>query len=391
PLAKLWQVQDNEIPKLLRIEKNLIQVDEILKPLLDEESFGGTYIDVKTNRVAINTLNFTKADNITSIMRKHINFLSFENVNHSLTTLRHTFNRISELAQSIRPRSISSFIEIKLNKVVIILSHKDDNHNKEFLRAIEVYSDTLNLQYAGDQNPSNPPPMNLQRISGRDNVLPQILSGEGIYYLKTGIRCSAGFWAKSKDSNTNYIVTAGHCSKFGNSAYYHMPWNSPFSLRSSRSFGQTSIYQIQPYDVALINITANIKPTAMIRNTDSEIYKELFICDDIAVSTHGAHLCKSGYGSHVTCGYIRAFNAFFLDDEDNFNPQLTITDMSTINRDSGGPIFYYKQNLRHVSLYGIHIVGGVKSTAMTLPIKIILDEFKLDLLLKKTFGICPIL
>ncbi|CAG8458300.1 18857_t:CDS:2 [Racocetra persica] len=37
-------VDEEELPRLLNIEKSLIMIDKIIKPLLDDSSFGGTYI-----------------------------------------------------------------------------------------------------------------------------------------------------------------------------------------------------------------------------------------------------------------------------------------------------------------------------------------------------------
>ncbi|CAG8581086.1 6126_t:CDS:2 [Racocetra persica] len=50
-LAKFWGVANNEVPKLLKNEKLLIMIDNEIKPLLNDLDFGGTYIDVKANKI----------------------------------------------------------------------------------------------------------------------------------------------------------------------------------------------------------------------------------------------------------------------------------------------------------------------------------------------------
>ncbi|KAF0551461.1 hypothetical protein F8M41_023404 [Gigaspora margarita] len=102
---------------------------------------------------------------------------------------------------------------------------------------------------------------------------------------------------------------------------------------------------------------------ATIRNTDSSQNKTMFIDDDITQSSNGAHLCKSGYRTHVTCGFIRAFSGVGLRD-------LVATEMYSDHGDSGGPIYAYKQDFRTVSLNGILSINQ-NLLSMITPIEII--------------------
>lgn len=111
-----------------------------------------------------------------------------------------------------------------------------------------------------------------------------------------------------------------------------------------------------------------------VRNTDSELYNELWIIDDTPVSSHGAHICKSGFSTHVTCGYVLSFNGFFIN-EFSFGRELIIGTIESKSGDSGGTVFSY-QDLRSVSLIGIHSASGYVSVSV--PLRTILDKFEIE-------------
>ncbi|KAF0554307.1 S1 family peptidase [Gigaspora margarita] len=162
----------------------------------------------------------------------------------------------------------------------------------------------------------------------------RILAGDGIrdYY---GGNCSVGFWAR-RQPNENFIATAGHCHTSG--SYYLVPWNStPTAL-----IGRMKNYFKEPIDFGLINIEhSDVQPVPSVRNTDSARYKELPIKDIIPVSSNGAHLCLSGVKSHVKCGYVLALNGF-TSDGIYFRGNLFVVNLRSIQGDSGGSIFSYK-------------------------------------------------
>ncbi|KAF0537277.1 hypothetical protein F8M41_008444 [Gigaspora margarita] len=155
-----------------------------------------------------------------------------------------------------------------------------------------------------------------------------------------------GVFLTRRQSNINYIATAGHCYMPGSYSLY--PWNSTPTYK----IGELQVYYLEPIDFGIIYISNNdIQPVPCVRNTDSEQYKELFIKDVILVSSNGAHLCLSGIRSHVKCGFVVALNGFTSDGE-NFRDNIFVANLRTIIGDSGGSIFSYK-NLTHISLNGI--------------------------------------
>ncbi|RIB30972.1 hypothetical protein C2G38_2052156, partial [Gigaspora rosea] len=188
-------------------------------------------------------------------------------------------------------------------------------------------------------------------------------------------RCSVGFLAKAKNENKKYIVTAEHCrdrTKRQPSKFLQLAWNS---TSAAGVIGSMLTFVEKPYDFGLIdtsNMSINRKPLPSVRNTDSKQFLELNIENVILVSSHGAHLCKSGYTTHVTCGLIRAFNAIYMVRSRVYFIDFILTNMLSIRGDSGGTAFRYS-DLNSVILNGI-IYGGLGNFATLIsPIDKILE------------------
>ncbi|RIB24492.1 hypothetical protein C2G38_2168450 [Gigaspora rosea] len=110
-------------------------------------------------------------------------------------------------------------------------------------------------------------------------------------------------------------------------------------------------------------------------------YIELRMRNTTQVSSHSVHSCKSGLTTHVTCGYVRAFNGIAIDNG-LFKIDLIITDMHSYHGDSGDPVYFYSENLDSVSINGI-LFGGIQTTNSSnditaiLPLDIILSQVKI--------------
>ncbi|RIB30969.1 hypothetical protein C2G38_2052141, partial [Gigaspora rosea] len=162
-----------------------------------------------------------------------------------------------------------------------------------------------------------------------------LLGGDGLFNTFTKKICSVGFLAKAKNENKKYIVTAEHCrdrTKRQPSKFLQLAWNSTSAAGVVGSM-----------------------------NADSKQFLELNIENAILVSSHGAHLCKSGYTTHVTCGIIRAFNAIYMVRSRVYFIDFILTNMISIRGDSGGTAFRYS-DLNSVILNGI-IYGGLGNFA----------------------------
>ncbi|KAF0542529.1 hypothetical protein F8M41_004514 [Gigaspora margarita] len=73
--------------------------------------------------------------------------------------------------------------------------------------------------------------------------------------------------------------------------------------------------------------------SAIIKNNDYERYQELFIEDSASVISVGAHLCKSGYTTHVIYGDVITLNAVVV------NIEMIVFDVVGFFGDSDGPVY----------------------------------------------------
>ncbi|CAG8599250.1 17805_t:CDS:1 [Cetraspora pellucida] len=389
PLAKLWKVNNTKIPTLLRHEKNLMIVDKLLQPFLEKHStsFGGTFINVPKNRIIINVVgkvNKTMKDIIKSTVRsyRHRPKLVYRKVNNSLAALRYTFDQVSNLAERFKPLDITCYINIKLNYVVLQSFPSHDKQNGMFFDAVKQirqYNETIHFSRS-DGIQSSDIKVDSMKI---DNINTSILGGDGLYNKQDHRTCSLGLWAKSNDLKSDYFVTAGHCSNSNNTSFYYYPWNT---TGHSTYIGYMRFWRTHPLDVGLILINndkiinfinTTMNSTIIIRNTDSKKNKLLISYNDVAVSSHGAHICKSGHTTHVTCGHVLGFNGFFTNLKKELKSPITFSTAISGHGDSGGTVFSYNQDFKHVHINGIHMTGNPQGY---LPAEIIVRNFNLKLM-----------
>ncbi|CAG8598626.1 31093_t:CDS:2 [Gigaspora margarita] len=139
PLARLWNVSNEEVPTLLNLEKFLISVDSILQPLLNGSYFGGTYVDIKAGRINVNTVDPSKVDEIRKKMKNYQDYLNFIAANNTLSQLNSIFNQAFILAQQLNTTNCLICIEPEFNNVVIYL-RMDDGNNKGFIEQVETFN-----------------------------------------------------------------------------------------------------------------------------------------------------------------------------------------------------------------------------------------------------------
>ncbi|CAG8828211.1 35481_t:CDS:2, partial [Gigaspora margarita] len=102
-------------------------LDRTISKFLDDSKFGRTWIDVKANKLMINTAT------------------------NSLYQLSFVFEQIIQLAKAKNAYGAFFYIDIRLNNVVIYLSSENDNRKKEFIDATKPYNSII--IYA---NPASP-------------------------------------------------------------------------------------------------------------------------------------------------------------------------------------------------------------------------------------------
>ncbi|KAF0430803.1 hypothetical protein F8M41_005470 [Gigaspora margarita] len=377
PLAKLWDEDDTEVPGLLKNERNLISIDEILRPILEKDdfisSFGGTYINIFYNCVVVNTVNKSKENDLLNLtqIKPYKDFLCFRRADNSMSQIQHNFNEISLLANRLRPKKLFIYTDMKVNNNVLLIFNESVN-NSEFINAIKPFNPTI-IYHKGQENP--PVSQNLAQ-SRRDvdsyDLEVRVLGGDGLLNVNTDSQCSVGFWAKSINREAFSIVTAGHCYASGDWSYY--PWGS---TNSSGILIGPMIFSLKDYyDFGIIPLEyGKVAPTFSIRNDDADQYKELIITGDAPVSSHNVHICKSGYTTHLTCGHVLGLNGIapgLGDTEEFILYDLIIADFDSLFGDSGGSSFSFvsPQDLYSVVVNGIFSVIG----AAIQPIDIIFKE-----------------
>ncbi|CAG8740009.1 4884_t:CDS:2 [Racocetra persica] len=316
-------------------ESKLKNVDKILGRYLDDSNFAGTYIDVKTNSVIIYTVNMAKKHNIISKpdVREHERLLVFRRVRNPLARLKSKFNELDTIAKLKKPKGIFVYIHPRFNNIAVVVFWPPDQSSQEFIGAARRLGADIYFPF-NDNTP---------------------LTKRGL-----GKRKARPF--KNKKFFTKYGLIG------------HLVYHSE-----------------TPYDIGLIDIESmrKLRPSTNIRNDQNATYPELTIIEGPPVSSHGAHLCRSGATSLASCGYVDAFNGIFLDETGIYESNIIIIDkMSSVGGDSGGPAYYFSDfsNLRLVTITGISTASLKRQDiplypfGVVFPKEIILDRFQLDLI-----------
>ncbi|RIB20064.1 hypothetical protein C2G38_1222226 [Gigaspora rosea] len=102
PLAQYLNVSESEVPELLSNQKILIEGNRNLIPLLNSTIFGGSYIDIKANKLNINIVDMSQQGIITNnpAMKPYLKLLSFVQVKNSFDQLNFTFNQLNILEKN---------------------------------------------------------------------------------------------------------------------------------------------------------------------------------------------------------------------------------------------------------------------------------------------------
>ncbi|CAG8763640.1 35049_t:CDS:1, partial [Gigaspora margarita] len=213
-----------------------------------------------------------------------------------------------------------------------------------------------------------------------------ILGGDGLHNIDGSLRCSVGLWVQD-ENDVNYLLTAGHCyrgSPLNQNGYVDFYLQGWYSQPTYNYIGPLVYYSSVIYDFGLIrHVDTNSTLTTMIDNSDNtNLFKLLLIEESSNVDEAGAHVCKSGFTTHVICGFVTEHNVESsfqsLSGRTFIRREMMSTDIGTIGGDSGGPVFSYSPiKLPYVSVVGISI-GGDESSSYYLPLSVILRITKLS-------------
>ncbi|RIB08666.1 hypothetical protein C2G38_2044951 [Gigaspora rosea] len=255
-------------------------------------------------------------------------------------------------------------IFLEENNVIVFMYEEYKDVNNAFINTIEEYELKIIfylLEALGGETLSKP---EISMDKRSLDIL--VLGGDGLFTEHK--RCSAGFLATNNEFKS-FIVTAEHCrdgpgdeTKFFYGAWNEQPMN--------KLIGSMLPIVFNFYDFGLIdisNMSESLKPFAAIRNAEFEQFLELPIIDSITVSSHDVHLYKSGYSTHVTCGFVKAFDFFMYIRNGTYYTDLIFTSMFSQKGDSGGTAFAYSV-LGTVILNGIYVAvfGNVNSVILPL-------------------------
>ncbi|CAG8848022.1 26455_t:CDS:2, partial [Racocetra persica] len=159
-LAVLWDVDDDKLLDLLTMEEKLTTVDSIVQQIARnyKSYFGGTYIDIKAEKVYVNTVNSSATSIITNspsiIRNNYTDFIEFKPANNSLTILTDRFDEIYVLVKRFKP------------------------DNQDFIRVASKYHPTLIVPDKPVPHPSCSNNAKDNRILNRDLIKRKILYGE---------------------------------------------------------------------------------------------------------------------------------------------------------------------------------------------------------------------
>ncbi|CAG8813708.1 3410_t:CDS:2 [Gigaspora margarita] len=310
PLARLWNVPNEAVPKLLDLEKYLISIDSKLQPLLNGSYFGGTYLDIKAGKINVNTVDQSKVDGIRKKLKNYQDYLNFIAVNNTLSQLNSTFNQTFILAQQLNITNCIISIEPEFNNVVIYL-RMDDGNNKEFIEKVETF---------------NPSPI-IKLLPNEDNE--EILFNSSTLVEKRNL----------------YTLVDG---------------GSPIN---DHLIGPMDARVIRLYDMGFIRRTnPNIFFRPVIRQLIREIsqFVQLLIVGSSEITSCGTHICKAGQSTGITCGFVSAFTSVGIYDH-HLRVRTFIVPMDNAPGDSGGSMFRYNGHNNESYLadaVGIY-VGGI--------------------------------
>ncbi|KAF0378371.1 S1 family peptidase [Gigaspora margarita] len=367
PLARLWNVSNEEVPELLDLEKILISLDSKLQPLLNELYFGGTYLDIKAGKVNVNTVDQSKVDEIRNKMKNYQEYLNFIAANNTLSQLNSTFNQTFILAQQFNLTNCIISIEPKFNNVVIYLS-MDDGKNKEFIENVETFNPRPIIKLLPNEEKEEILFNSSTLVEKR--ILYTLVEGGSRIVHNNGIACSAGFWMKK--NNEDFIVSAGHCYINFPALFY------VYSIQNNHLIGPMGEHHIRLYDIGFIRKT---NTDIILRPVIRQFYRiitqflQFLIVGSSEITSCGVHICKAGQRTGISCGLVSAFNSVQTIGG-LIRIRTIVVPMDNNAGDSGGSMFRYnglngQPNLANA--VGIYIGGFFGDVAAGMPISIAFD------------------
>ncbi|CAG8566955.1 31412_t:CDS:2 [Gigaspora margarita] len=129
----------------------------VLRPILEEESiissFGGTYINIFNGTIIVNTVVFSKVEELLALpqITPYNHSLDFKEVNNSLNKLKNNFGEISWLSKIKHAKNLYILTDMEYNNIVLYFFNRNDN-NTEFLDAAKPFNPAI-FYFDGEETP----------------------------------------------------------------------------------------------------------------------------------------------------------------------------------------------------------------------------------------------
>ncbi|CAG8546779.1 9671_t:CDS:1, partial [Racocetra persica] len=374
PLAKLWGVENKKVPELLEREAKLIMIDGKLQQLLKNSYFGGTYIDVKANKININTVDQSKVKEVKNSlqMKEYKNYLRFKKAINSLSQLKSTYVKIDKLIRKFDIINSIISIEHEVNNVVIYLEDKNDQNTKEFIESVKFFKPKIVYSSKKEEGKMVLNSFNSPTLVKKTQINPMVVGGDRIvtWYNNIPFGCSAGFWMKDQDqSDEELLLVAGHCAYPYNDNspkwFYHYYGDTPVLI------GHMENYTLTPNDLGFIRKTnqSHIRAVPNIRNFKfpalaNPTYVEYLILGSTKITSTLSHICKSGYVTGISCGHVTSLDASIGSETGDKTGGL-LTSAYSVRGDSGGSMFQFRYSnfsIPYVNAVGILASGNLDNT-----------------------------
>ncbi|CAG8634259.1 22297_t:CDS:1, partial [Racocetra persica] len=354
-LAKLWNVEEKEVPKLFAREETLIKGNLQLIPLLDESIYGGSYINLKANKIIINTIDPSKKGIITNnkTIKPYLNFLSFVQVNNSLAKLNNTYEKLIRLARHYKVKDVMISNEYKKNNIVIYLNNTDDKANKAFINSAKKLDPIPIIAY--NKKIKKRSLHNSSSLKSRQITIP-LLGGSHIGHPHA--ECTVGFWVHFR--GTYYITTCGHCITNGITNAEGQYIFDYKGINPPEYIGPMTMYDLSGVDRGFIYPdNPKFVKSPYIKNPEFRVQPELAIADTTPIAGNsiiGATVCTIGALSNLRCGNVKTGDMTEFVREHEIENMIVTTRM-TQHGDSGAPVFRFIELFSLSAPLKVHLIG----------------------------------
>lgn len=320
-LAQDRRISKPEARKRITWQNKATNLDKQLRKDLPNDRFGGVWIDENTDRVKVGVVGGLAP---TDAQKKNVDDKVSGNalveatdvvpVKYSYAQLDEAMNWITgQLTEGNQNAEWPLSLELNpdKNKLTLTLPLSDSQLTKQqntlLEKARKRYGDMIATAKSSNK-------IRTEACNDRYCDAP-LRGGVGIHGVQNGDSCTAGFIVKGS-SGHKYVLTAGHCSKHGDSTWYTR--NSSNKTKTIGNVKNKGLYRNGGYDAMTIDIvdgtgwTANgtiyMRKGLDLWGWDGPSRNEQYNIEDMGTNgaLTGQRVCKSGAYFGASCGPIIA-------------------------------------------------------------------------------------